>query len=35
MEARGTGVHIVMSAKTTLELGTPIRGILASASTST
>jgi 3-oxoacyl-(acyl-carrier-protein) synthase len=35
MEAQGTGVHIVMSAKTALELGALIRGILAFASTST
>ncbi|KAJ7769032.1 thiolase-like protein [Mycena olivaceomarginata] len=35
MEAQGTGVHIVMSAKTALELGCPIRGILAFTSTST
>jgi fatty acid synthase subunit beta len=35
MEAQGTGVHIVMSAKTALELGAPIRGILAFTSTST
>jgi len=35
MGAQGTGVHIVMSAKTALELGVPIRGILAFMSTST
>ncbi|TFK75163.1 fatty acid synthase [Pluteus cervinus] len=35
MEAMGTGVHIVMNAKTALELGAPIRGILAFTSTST
>ncbi|KAF9467993.1 fatty acid synthase [Collybia nuda] len=35
MEAQGTGVHIVMSARTALELGAPIRGILAFTSTST
>ncbi|KAF7312560.1 Fatty acid synthase subunit alpha [Mycena indigotica] len=35
MEAQGTGVHIVMSAKTALELGCPIRGVLAFTSTST
>ncbi|KAF9490473.1 fatty acid synthetase alpha subunit [Pleurotus eryngii] len=35
MEAQGTGIHIVMSAKTALELGAPIRGILAFTSTST
>jgi fatty acid synthase subunit alpha len=35
MESQGTGVHIVMSAKTALELGAPIRGILAFTSTST
>ena len=35
MEAQGTGVHIVMSAKTALELGAPIRGVLAFTSTST
>ncbi|KII85134.1 hypothetical protein PLICRDRAFT_45274 [Plicaturopsis crispa FD-325 SS-3] len=35
MEAQGTGVHIVMNAKTALELGAPIRGVLAFTSTST
>lgn len=35
MESQGTGIHIVMSAKTALELGAPIRGILAYTSTST
>jgi len=35
MEAQGTSVHIVTSAKTALELGVPIRGILAFTSTST
>jgi len=35
MESQGTGVHIVMSAKTALELGAPIRGILGFTSTST
>lgn len=35
MEAQGSGVHIVMSARTALELGAPIRGILAFTSTST
>ncbi len=35
MEAQGTGIHIVMSAKTALELGCPIRGIVAFTSTST
>ncbi|KAF7965824.1 hypothetical protein HWV62_41719, partial [Athelia sp. TMB] len=35
MEAQGTGVHIVMSAKTALAMGAPIRGILAFTSTST
>ncbi|KAF8656258.1 hypothetical protein AX16_002694 [Volvariella volvacea WC 439] len=35
MEAQGTGVTIVMNAKTALELGCPIRGILAFTSTST
>jgi fatty acid synthase subunit alpha, fungi type len=35
MESQGVGVHIVMSAKTALELGFPIRGILAFTSTST
>ncbi|KAJ7703458.1 hypothetical protein B0H16DRAFT_1831018 [Mycena metata] len=34
MESQGTGVHIVMSAKPALELGAPIRGILAFTSTS-
>ncbi|KAF8071859.1 fatty acid synthase [Lyophyllum atratum] len=35
MEAQGTGIHIIMNAKTALELGAPIRGILAFTSTST
>ncbi|RDB25744.1 Fatty acid synthase subunit alpha [Hypsizygus marmoreus] len=35
MEAQGTGAQIVMSAKTALELGAPIRGIVAFTSTST
>jgi len=35
MESQGVGVHIVMSAKTALELGCPIRGVLAFTSTST
>lgn len=35
MEAQGSGVHIVMTAKTALALGCPIRGILAFTSTST
>lgn len=35
MESQGCGVHVVMSAKTALELGAPIRGILAFTSTST
>ncbi|KAL0065236.1 fatty acid synthase alpha subunit Lsd1 [Marasmius tenuissimus] len=35
MEAQGTGIHVVMSAKTALELGCPIRGILAFTATST
>jgi 3-oxoacyl-(acyl-carrier-protein) synthase len=35
MEAQGTGVHVVMTAKTALELGAPIRGIIAFTSTST
>ncbi|KAH0585247.1 hypothetical protein H2248_008491 [Termitomyces sp. 'cryptogamus'] len=35
MEAQGTGVHILMNAKTALELGAPIRGVLAFTSTST
>ncbi|KIY43927.1 fatty acid synthase [Fistulina hepatica ATCC 64428] len=35
MESQGTGVHIVMSAKTALELGAPIRGVLAFTSTAT
>ncbi|KAG5646963.1 hypothetical protein DXG03_001686 [Asterophora parasitica] len=35
MEAQGTGVHIIMNAKTALELGAPIRGILGFTSTST
>ncbi|EIW84299.1 fatty acid synthase [Coniophora puteana RWD-64-598 SS2] len=35
MESQGTGVHIVMSAKTAIDLGAPIRGILAFTSTST
>ncbi len=35
MEAQGTGVQVLMSAKTALELGAPIRGIVAYTSTST
>jgi fatty acid synthase subunit alpha, fungi type len=35
MESQGVGVHILMSAKTALELGCPIRGILSFTSTST
>ena len=35
MEAQGTGVHIVMMAKTAVELGAPIRCIIAFTSTST
>ncbi|KAF5337910.1 hypothetical protein D9758_013124 [Tetrapyrgos nigripes] len=35
MESQGSGVHVVMSAKTALELGAPIRGVLAFTSTST
>ncbi|PCH42040.1 fatty acid synthase [Wolfiporia cocos MD-104 SS10] len=34
MEAQGVGVHVLMSAKTALELGCPIRGIIAFTSTS-
>ena len=35
MESQGTGVHILMSARTALKLGAPIRGIIAFTSTST
>uniref|UniRef100_A0A0W0EUQ4 Putative fatty acid synthase n=1 Tax=Moniliophthora roreri TaxID=221103 RepID=A0A0W0EUQ4_MONRR len=35
MEAQGTGIHVVMNAKTALELGCPIRAILAFTATST
>ncbi|KAG2076495.1 hypothetical protein BDR04DRAFT_694370 [Suillus decipiens] len=35
MESQGTGIHIIMTAKTALEIGAPIRGILAFTSTST
>jgi fatty acid synthase subunit alpha len=35
MDAQGTGVQVVMTAKTALELGAPIRGIIAFTSTST
>lgn len=35
MEAQGTGVHVLMTAKTALELGCPVRGIVAFTSTST
>jgi fatty acid synthase subunit beta len=35
MELQGTGVHIIMSAKTAIGLGAPIRGVLAFTSTST
>lgn len=31
IEAQGTGVHIVTNAKTALELGAPIHGILDSS----
>ena len=34
-ESQGTGVHILMSARTALELGAPTRGTLAFTSTST
>ncbi|TFY76669.1 hypothetical protein EWM64_g7343 [Hericium alpestre] len=34
MEAQGTGVHIVMSAKTAIKLGCPIRGVIGFTSTS-
>ncbi|KIJ93771.1 hypothetical protein K443DRAFT_12633 [Laccaria amethystina LaAM-08-1] len=33
MESQGTSVHIMMNAKTALELGAPIRGIVAFTST--
>ena len=33
MEAQGSGIHIVMSAKTALELGCPVRGVVAFTST--
>jgi fatty acid synthase subunit beta len=35
MESQGTGVHVIMNAKTVIELGAPIRGVLAFTSTST
>ena len=35
MESQGSGVQVLMSAKTALELGAPIRGIIAFTSTST
>ncbi|KAH9950013.1 fatty acid synthase [Amylocystis lapponica] len=35
MEAQGTGVHVLMTAKIALELGCPIRGIVGFTSTST
>ncbi|KZS94178.1 fatty acid synthase [Sistotremastrum niveocremeum HHB9708] len=35
MESQGAGVHVIMSAKTALELGCPIRGIVGFTSTST
>ncbi|KAG8905251.1 3-oxoacyl-[acyl-carrier-protein] synthase [Tulasnella sp. 403] len=35
MESQGTGVHILMSAKTALEMGAAIRGIVGFTSTST
>ncbi|CAL1716945.1 unnamed protein product [Somion occarium] len=35
MESQGSGVQVLMSAKTALELGAPIRGIVAFTSTST
>ncbi|KAH9856627.1 fatty acid synthase [Lenzites betulinus] len=34
MEAQGSGVHVLMSAKTAIEIGAPIRGIVAFTSTS-
>lgn len=34
MEAQGSGVQVLMSAKTALELGAPIRGIIGFTSTS-
>lgn len=35
MEAMGAGVQIVMSARTALEMGAPIQGIVAHTSTHT
>ena len=35
MESQGIGAHILMSARTALELGDPIRGIVAFTSAST
>lgn len=35
MESQGCGVHVVMNAKLALEMGAPIRGIVAFTSTST
>ncbi|KAI0077780.1 fatty acid synthase [Panus rudis PR-1116 ss-1] len=35
MEAQGSGVQVLMTAKTALELGAPIRGIIGFTSTST
>ncbi|KAK0494883.1 hypothetical protein EDD18DRAFT_287138 [Armillaria luteobubalina] len=35
MEAQSTGIRVVMNAKTALELGCPIRGIVAYTSAST
>ncbi|KAI5885432.1 uncharacterized protein SCHCODRAFT_01176814 [Schizophyllum commune H4-8] len=35
MESQGSGVQVLMSARTALELGAPIRGIVAFTSTST
>ena len=35
MEAQGAGVQVLMSAKTALAIGAPIRGIVAFTSTST
>ncbi|KAI0635636.1 fatty acid synthase [Trametes polyzona] len=35
MEAQGSGVQVLMSAKTAIELGAPIRGIIGFTSTST
>jgi fatty acid synthase subunit beta len=35
MESHGAGIHILMQAKLAIEMGVPIRGIIAMTSTAT